>query len=377
MPEPTPPPASRVTIKDVARQAGVSPTTVSHALNDRGQVDARTRERVEAAAASLGYRPNRNAQRLRTGQGHMIALLSSMPFAVAGGPSRLGFMMEVASVAATAALDRGLALVLAPPLADGRSPLESLDVDGALIIEPSADDPHLAHIQRRALPAVAIGKPLQAGEPPFSAPPPAPGLLPPGLLPLSPDLPPLLPHVDIRSFETTQLLLAHLHAQGARKVALIIGSARRNSYFEARRAYEAFTQMHVQTPLLVSVDEAEGEAGGHAATLALLSRDPKIDALCVLVDAFASGALAALAERGLHVPHDVLLATRYDGLRARTSNPPLTAVNMHLDEVAQHAIALLFEHLRGKHSADRHSTMQIAGPAPKLVVRASTQRQRV
>jgi len=365
MPEPTHSPASRVTIKDVARQAGVSPTTVSHALNDRGQVDARTRERVEAAATSLGYRPNRNAQRLRTGQGHMIALLSSMPFAVAGGPSRLGFMMEVACVAATAALDRGLALVLAPPLADGRSPLESLDVDGALIIEPSADDPHLAHIQRRALPAVAIGKPLQASEPPFSAPPPAPGL------------PPLLPHVDIRSFETTQLLLAHLHAQGARKVALIIGSARRNSYFEARRAYEAFTQMHVQTPLLVSVDEAEGEAGGYAATLALLSRDPKIDALCVLVDAFASGALAALAERGLHVPHDMLLATRYDGLRARTSNPPLTAVNMHLDEVAQHAIALLFEHLRGKHSADRHSTMQIAGPAPKLVVRASTQRQRV
>jgi transcriptional regulator, LacI family len=109
-----PDPARRVTIKDVAREAGVSPTTVSHALNHRGQVDSRTRERVEQAARTLGYRPNRNAQRLRTGEAHMIVLLSSMPFAVSGGPSRLGFMMEIAAVAAAAALDRGLALVLAP-----------------------------------------------------------------------------------------------------------------------------------------------------------------------------------------------------------------------------------------------------------------------
>jgi len=349
---PKPPtPSARVTIKDVAQLAGVSPTTVSHALNERGQVDARTRERVVSAAATLGYQPNRNAQRLRTGQGHMIALLSSMPFAVAGGASRLGFMMEVAAVAAAAALDKGLALVLAPLLANGRSPLEALDVDGVLLIEPSADDPHLAHIQRRALPAVTIGKI---------------GVDPSGLT--SPAL--NLPFVDIRSFETTQLLLKHLHAQGAQKIALMLGSARRNSYFEARSAYQAFTQTHGQTPLLASVDEAQGEVGGHQATHALLDEHPDIDALCVLVDAFASGALTALAERKRRVPQDILLATRYDGLRARTSTPPLTAVNMHLDQVAEHAIALLFEHLRP--SSAEHKIQHLTGPAPQLVLRAST-----
>lgn len=102
----------RPTIVDVAREAGVSVTTVSHALNGRGFVDPDTRERVKHTARKLGYRPNLHAQRLRTGGAHTVVLLSSMPFGVAAGPSRLGFLMEIAAVAAAAALTRGLAMIL-------------------------------------------------------------------------------------------------------------------------------------------------------------------------------------------------------------------------------------------------------------------------
>ncbi|MEG0448119.1 MAG: LacI family DNA-binding transcriptional regulator, partial [Comamonas sp.] len=104
-------PTPRITISDVARQAGVSRTTVSHALNGRGQVDPATRLKVEEAARALGYRPNRHAQRLRTGGANMIALMSSMPATVSGGPSRLGFFMEVAAVAASSAGGGGVGLV--------------------------------------------------------------------------------------------------------------------------------------------------------------------------------------------------------------------------------------------------------------------------
>lgn len=332
----------RTTIKDVAREAGVSPTTVSHALNARGQVDPETRARVERAAAALGYRPNRNAQRLRTGEAHMIALLSSMPFAVAGGPSRLGFMMEIAAVAAAAALERGLALVLAPPLENGRLPLEMLDVDGALVIEPSACDPYLEHLRRRGLPVVAIGRPTGTA--------PAP-----------------TPYVDLRSEETTWLLLEHLHAQGARKIAMVLGASQRNSYLQARNAYEAFASRQGCVPLLAQVDEAQGEQGGCDAALALLAAHPDIDAFCVPVDAFAAGTLTALAKAGRRVPQDMLVATRYDGLRARTSTPPLTAVNMQLDKVAEQAVGLLFEHLR-----NGHGPAVVQGPPAQLVARAST-----
>ncbi|HYP84628.1 LacI family DNA-binding transcriptional regulator [Variovorax sp.] len=333
----------KATIKDVAREAGVSPTTVSHALNDRGQVDPQTRARVEQAARSLGYRPNRHAQRLRTHEAHMIVLLSSMPFAVAGGPSRLGFMMEIAAVAAAAALDRGLALVLAPPKESGRMPIETLEVDGALVIEPSAGDANLQDLQRRGLPVVTIGKPY--GNPGD------------------------LPHVDIHSGHTTQLLLEHLQAQGARRVAMILGAQARNSYVESRAAYERFAAAQGQAPLLVQADEALGEAAGQAAAAALLAAHPDIDALCVPVDAFAVGAVRALHAAGRRIPQDVMVVTRYDGIRARTCEPPLTAVDLHLDEVARQAIDLLFAHLRGE-----DAPREVAGPIAQLVVRASSAR---
>jgi DNA-binding LacI/PurR family transcriptional regulator len=335
--------ARRINIKDVAREAGVSPTTVSHALNARGQVDAQTRLRVEKAALKLGYRPNRHAQRLRTGEAHMIVLLSSMPFAVAGGPSRLGFMMEIAAVAAAAALDRSLALVLAPPMESGKVPLELLEVDGALVIEPSSGDANLEYLKRRGLPVVTIGKPYGVRE--------------------------AVPHVDIHSRETTRLLLDHLQGQGARKVAMILGSAQRNSYVQARAAYGEFVAERGQPLLLASADEAQGETAGQEAASALLAEHPDIDAFCVPVDAFAVGAVRAIRASGRRIPEQVMVATRYDGVRARTCDPPLTAVDLHLDEVAHQAIDLLFDHLRGD-----FSRRSVSGPMAQLVARQSSAR---
>src|SRR5574337_1188900 len=266
----------RVNISDVAREAGVSPTTVSHALNGRGQVDLRTRKRVESAAAKLGYRPNRHAQRLRTGEAHMIALLSSMPFAIAGGPSRLGFLMEIAAVAATAALTRGLALVLAPPMENGAVPLELLDVDGALVVEPSARDPNIEVLQQRGLPVVAIGRQPGSGD--------------------------TVPFVDIHSAETTQRLLEHLDAQGARRVAMVLGSAQRNSYLEAEATYRAAVGRRGAPCLLMHADEQQGEAGGYQATMALLSAHPAGRDGRHPLRRSARPNLRAAADRDRHVP---------------------------------------------------------------------------
>ena len=334
----------RVTISDVARAAGVSPTTVSHALSGRGQVEARTRERELRVARELRYRPNRHAQRLRTGEAHMIVLLSSMPFAVAGGSSRLGFLMEIAAVAAGPALTSGLALVLAPPLEGGHLPLDALEVDGALVVEPSARDVHVEHMRKRGVPVVSIGRQAGTRTP--------------------------VPYVDLRSAFTTRLLLDHLREQGARRIALLVGSERRTSYVEGEAEYRAFAAEHRMEPIVAFAEESRGEAGGLAATRELLSRARALDGLCVPVDAFALGALQALHEAGRRVPNDTLVATRYDGMRAHTSDPPLTAVDLHLGQVGEMAIELLLEHLRG--DTTRH-TVQPAQPT--LVVRRSSKRR--
>lgn len=68
--------AKPVGIEDVARAAGVSITTVSHAMNGRGHVSAKTRERVREVAASLGYAPNRIASALRSQRSHIVGFVS-------------------------------------------------------------------------------------------------------------------------------------------------------------------------------------------------------------------------------------------------------------------------------------------------------------
>jgi transcriptional regulator with XRE-family HTH domain len=108
------PRAHRVTIADVAREAGVSRTTVSHALSGQGKVNADTRAKVKEVAERLNYRPSARARSLRSGKSQTLALLSSMPAAVSAGPSQLGFFTELAMGCARTALLEGYVFVLAP-----------------------------------------------------------------------------------------------------------------------------------------------------------------------------------------------------------------------------------------------------------------------
>lgn len=293
-----------------------------------------------AVARELDYRPNLRAQRLRTGAAQTIALVSSMPFAIAGGPSRLGFFMEVVAASAETALPHGFAVVLVPPL-ETRPSLDALDVDGAIVVEPEEDDPVTAQLLHRGLQVVTIGR--------------------------QPGAESEIPYVDLRASLTGRLLLDHLYDQGARAIALLVGAGRRHSYVDVVAAYEAFAEERGLEPVVVKVDERAGEQGGRAGTAELLAAHPALDAICAPVDAFAVGAVGALAEAGRRIPDDVRVVTRYNGPRARTCRPPLTAVDLHLDEVARRAVELLLEHLRGD-----GSRRVVAAPDPVVIARESS-----
>jgi DNA-binding LacI/PurR family transcriptional regulator len=333
--------ARRATLADIAARAGVSPATASNALTGSRRVDADTAARVAAAAAALGYTPNLRARGLRTGRADTIALLSSMPFAIAGGRARMGFLMEIAGTAAVRALESGIALILVPPLQHGRAPLRDLPIDGALVVEPLADDPDIAVLRQRGLPVVAIGQ--------------APGM-------------PELPFVDLHSFDSTLLLLRHLQSRGARQIGLIAGAAPRHAHQEALRAYGAFITQTGGDRLVAGVAEAGGAAAAEAAALAMLRDHPQIDALLVTVDVFAVGARAAAAALGLDVPQRLMIATRYDGVHARECRPPLTVLDLHLDAVAGIAVDRLLGLIAGRPEiADQP-------PLPTLMPRESTAR---
>lgn len=325
----------RPTISDLAKAAGVSVTTVSHTFSGRRHVDPETGARIRALAEQMGYHPSSAARALRSGRTGIIALASSMPFAIAAGPSRLGFLMEIAASAAMSALTRGLALCLIPPHPGGHDQ-GPVGFDGVILVEPMRDDPLVAHFERRRTPVVSIGT-----------------------VPGRPDI----PAVDIRSHETALLLLDHLAAQGCRRIAALVGSRPRTSQIEAEAAYRAFTAGN--PPALLHLDEEQGEEIGYRETLRLLRDDPAVDGIVAAIDAFASGAVRAAHELGRVMPDRLRLATRYDGLRAKLSQPPLTALDLHLPRVAEQAVHLLLDRIEG-------GGRTVKADLPDLVVRSST-----
>ncbi|WP_226782076.1 substrate-binding domain-containing protein [Oceaniglobus trochenteri] len=329
---------SRPTISDLARLAGVSKTTVSHAFSGRRHVDPETCRKIKELAQQIGYRPNRSAQSLRTGRTGMIALASSMPFSIAAGPSRLGFFMEIAAAAAVASLTRNQALCLFPPIAADTGP-QALAMDGAILVEPFRDDPMVERYCSSGIPVVSIGR-----------------------VPGRDDI----PFVDLRSHQTALMVLGHLRDSGANRIALVTGAQRRNSYLKTEAAYAAFCTARNMPEILLRIDEAGGEPEAEGRCAALLADHPEIDALFVPVDAFASGAVTAARTAGREVPGKLRLATRYDGSRAKLAEPPLTAVDLHLDDIATLAVDLLIATLDGRAGDGAQP------PAPTLIARRSS-----
>lgn len=331
----------RPTISDVARAAGVAPSTVSHALNNKGYVDADTKARILRHVKHLGYRPNARARSLRTGGVRTVSLISTMPLGVSGGMSKLGFLMELAAATAEEAVKRGFALVLVPPQPEGGG-LPALDIDGAIMVEPAEDDPQLTALVADNYPVVCLGRwPGHAA----------------------------VPFVDLRSRETAELLLGHLRERGARRIAVMMGASKRTSYVETEDAYREQCAQDGQEPILVKLDERGGELAGRVAAADLMQRHPDIDGILALVDAFASGVVQAAQDYGWDIPGRLKIATRYDGLRAKLAPVPLTATDLHLDEVAAMGVELLsqiFDH--------PGQSLSLRPQMPGLVARESTAR---
>lgn len=332
-------PKKRATVKDVARLAGVSPGTVSNALSGKRRVDSETQARITAAIETLGYVPNLAARGMRTGRAGTIAIFSSMPVAVAAGQSRLGFLMEIAASAAVSAMESNVALLLIPPIADPATALGTIGFDGAILVEPSADDPYLELLAARGVPTVVIGP--------------------------AEDIPNLAVTLDYRMMAS--LLCDHLTECGARRFMLVIGQSARASNTIFREVYTERCRSLGMEPEIIAIPEADGETGAQCALHAHIAAKGPPDGVLAPIDAMATGVMAALRSHELAVPQSVKVATRYDGLRARSETPPLTALNLHLDEVANLATRLLVDSIENGALAT-----SLTAPEPALVVRGAT-----
>jgi LacI family transcriptional regulator len=330
-------PRSRVTIRDVAAQAGVSVATVSKVLNQRYGVAAATLERVQAVIEELGYEASLVAQSLRNHRTNVIGILVA---------DLEPFSTELLKGAADAIRGSGFELVVYS--AGGRSDdqagwekryvsrLSGTLVDGALLVTPA--------VQLDAQP----GTPVVAVDPHTG--------------------PATLPTIDADSLRGALLATEHLLSLGHRRIALLTGRPDLRSAQLRETGYRrALANADVQ------VDESLIRLGAYDAEISrrsaheLLTRTDRPTAVFAANDVSAIATVEAASALGLRVPED-LSVVGFDNIpESALCTPPLTTVDQPIREMGRRAIMLLIRLINGEEPGETHLTLDTS-----LVVRRST-----
>jgi DNA-binding LacI/PurR family transcriptional regulator len=333
----------RVSIKDVAREAGVSVTTVSHALNDKGRLSADTRRHVHEVAERMGYRPNPAARSLVSGSTRLIAAMASLPDVPQAEFSTFGYYTALIGAASGAAVARDHALVIAPP-SDGGFIWERVPLDGVLVIDPMVGERALPALRALGIPYVTIGEDPDGGGGPC---------------------------VTAEDAVATEALLAHLVERGATAIGLF-SIPPINAF--ARTTAEMFGAWcartgHVDRRVMLDLGEIARDEDRHldAALDEILAAG--VDAIYAPIEIVGVDVLHRLTARGIAVPRDLMLATTADAGLAAQADPPLTTISYDYPEMGRQAAELLLDLIAG----ERSGTSVVSVPAT-VTQRASTGR---
>jgi DNA-binding LacI/PurR family transcriptional regulator len=332
----------RVTLKDVAKRAGVSYQTVSKVLRGQIQVTPEVRARIEAAAEELNYRPNITARNLRERSSHLIGY-SWKPTPA----NQVNFILDEFQQSIVAAAERAGYHILLFPHRDNvdiREPARIGRVDGFILSDLNYDDPRIPLLQELNFPFVAFGRSNEEW---------------------------VFPYVDVDCRAGLRQATEHLISQGHQRIAILawpensrVGTARLNGYLEAMNA----AGLKIDPAWIVRREG--GYEYGYQATLELLNlpEERRPTAIATLVDEMAIGAMRAIKENGFVVGRDVAVTGFDDTPVAQYLEPGLTSLRQPVWEVGQHAVNLLVNLLKRETS----EVQQILIP-PQLIVRGSSQ----
>lgn len=319
-------PSGSITLADIARLTGVSPGTVSRALNGRPGVHPETRRRIEDAAQRLGYQPNALARSLLRGRSYTVGVVTADSFGRFSIPIMLG---------AEDALGAGQLSVL---LCDGRGdPIRERHylrlllehrVDGIIVTGRRTDPrPPIGH---------GLGVPVVYAMTQSTA---------PEDLSITPD-----------DRQGGALAIEHLLGTGRRRIAHVTGPER----FQAARLRAegaVATLRSAGTQLAggqVLFGEWTEEWGRRAASILLEPRTRRegLDAVFAGNDQIARGLLDIFREAGVVVPDDVAVIG-FDNweIIAEAARPPLTTIDMDLREIGRSAAEALMAAIDGEFAA--------------------------
>jgi LacI family transcriptional regulator len=309
-----------VTVHDVARRAGVSPGTVSKALNGRGQLRPETRQRVVAAAHELGFHVNLLARNLIEGRTYTVGVLTTDSFGRFTIPVMLG---------AEDALGAGQISVL---LCDGRGDrireqhylrtLLGRRVDGIIVTGRTTDPrPSLG----RELPIPVVYARARSDDPEDLS----------------------LLHDDQQG---ARLAIEHLFTTGRRKIAHITGPDRHLAARDRAQGAGAAIQAGGETMVLGRPLMGEwSERWGREAATILMRTGEEFNGIFCGSDQIARGVADALREAGRRVPEEVgIVGVDNWEVMVEGCRPPLTTIDLNLTELGHTAATALLRAIEGQ-----------------------------
>ncbi len=335
---------TRVSIKDIARAAGVSHSTVSRALGEGMLVKPATRERIKQVAREMGYTPDAAARSLVTGRSRTIGVV----VATIADP----FVAEVVQGVETTAHDHGYTVVLS---GSGSEPvreiaavemLRSKRVDGLIVTASRIGALYLGHLERLGVPVVLINNHNeQSGHYTYT--------------------------VTVDNHHGGLLAMDHLLVKGHRRIAYVTGPADHSSDMERMGAYREALEARglAWEPDLVVPGDGWPE-GGRRALETLMARPQPPTAVFCYNDMTAIGLVRAAREVSIRVPGTLAVVGFDDIPLAAYVDPPLTTIAQPKLEMGQLAMGMLLNLMQTDTSvAARLSDQVVQG---RLVIREST-----
>ncbi|MFG6494569.1 LacI family DNA-binding transcriptional regulator [Fictibacillus sp. UD] len=312
------------TIRDVAKKAGVSVTTVSRALNGYSDVNEKTRERIKQIARELSYSPNLLARSLVMKKTKTIGLLVS-GLRIEG--SKDNFTFEVLCGVNDCAGDLGYELVLIST--DSKKQQEKTynqlckerKVEGVILQGIKTDDPYLDEVLKSDIPCILIDIPMESES---------------------------VGYVTTDNKMGAQTAVEHLTKLGHRNIGMVNGHSQA---FVSQERLEGYQQALEKNGLVFNgnyvVDGAFLEETAEQVTTDLLQEHPEITALFCASDLMAMGAIRAAKKMGKTLPDDLSIVGFDNIILSAYCTPSLSTVAQDRYQLGVEATILLTNMLEG------------------------------
>jgi alanine racemase len=324
----------KITINDIAREAGVSKTAVSFAFNDPSQLAPATVKHIQEIAERLGYTPDPIARSMTTKRTNALGLLLPQDIAtVMSNPFFTQLMRGIGQVCGRV----GRTLMLVPPLwGSTLKAIPHATVDGFIVVGLEMDRGEVQLLRRRHIPFVIVDS-------------------------QGPDD---IPSVNVDDRSGARAAMQYVLSRGHRRIAIIgieSGKANVDEYTgtlaERLTGYrEALTTcgLTLDDPQIIFREAPVHWQGGHDAFERIWAGGERPTAIVAMSDIIAIGAMDAARARRVRLPDDLSVVGFDDLPDARHMRPALTTVRQPVEEKGRLAAELLVSALGGDKEAEHH-----------------------